>query len=68
MNVKEIKNLPAQFNFKSNINHLDIVYHAKRERQNCVITWEDGFGHEYREVVSITEMHRHLLYDEYRIC
>ena len=32
MKVKDIKQLPEEFDFKSNINPFNIIYHAKEEK------------------------------------
>lgn len=41
MKVKDIKKLPEEFNFKSNINPWGILYHAKKEKHRYKITWEE---------------------------
>lgn len=38
MKVEDIKNLPKKFNFKSNINPFDIVYHAKETEHGYIVT------------------------------
>lgn len=40
MIVEEIKNLPKEFDFKSNINRVakDLIYHAVEEKHRYVVT------------------------------
>lgn len=38
MKVEDIKNLPKKFNFKSNINPFDILYHAKETEHGYIVT------------------------------
>ena len=38
MKVVDIKNLPKEFNFKSNINHYGILYHAKETEHGYIVT------------------------------
>lgn len=42
MKVEDIKKLPKEFDFKSNINTFGILYHAKEEKRNYVVTCADG--------------------------
>ena len=60
MTVQEIKALPKEFDFKSNINPIGLTYHAV-EKLNCyVVTYEDSEWtydkHEFR---------KNLLNDDY---
>ena len=63
MKVKDIKQLPEEFNFKSKINPFNIIYHAKEEKHRYVVTCE---GHRY--TFSKEDFRRRLLNDEYVVC
>lgn len=59
----DIKNLPKEFNFKSNINPLNILYHAT-ERENDYVVTSDGGCLWYFDKA---EIHRSLLTGDYVI-
>lgn len=58
MTAQEIKNLPDEFNFKSNLNPAVDMYHAVKTKDGYVVKSKDGYGpwHFYEP-----EMHRYLI-------
>ena len=67
MKVEDIKKLPKEFNFKSNINPYGITYHAKELSHNYEVTWDLG-SHIAKDTYSKEEFHRRLLKNEFVIC
>ena len=60
MTAQEIKNLPKEFDFKSNINTIGLIYHAV-EKLNCyVVTHEDS-----EWVFDKSEFRKNLLNGDY---
>ena len=60
MTAQEIKALPKEFDFKSNINTMGLIYHAV-EKLNCyVVTHEDS-----EWVYDKHEFRQHLLKDDF---
>ena len=64
MTVSDIKNLPKEFNFKSNVNVYGIVYHAIEQEHVYKVTCDVG-ANEWS--FTKEEMHRSLLSGEYEI-
>lgn len=62
VNVR-MKNLPKEFDFKSNINCMDLIYHAK-EMDNCYVVTVDDCAC----VFDKEDVHKHLVKKEYVIC
>lgn len=60
MTTAEIKALPKEFNFKSNINHMGLTYHAVEEEHCYVVTHNDS-----RWVYDKKEFRRNLLNDDF---
>lgn len=67
MKAANIKALPKEFDFKSNINPYDLTYHAKETKYNYEITWDLG-EHIASDTYSKKEFRRRLLKDEFVIC
>lgn len=64
MTVADIKNLPKEFNFKSNINTYGIIYHAVEQKHGYRVTCNVGTS---EWDFSKEEMHRNLLSGDYEI-
>lgn len=64
MTAQEIKNLPDEFNFKSNINPLVDMYHAVKTKDGYVVKSKDGYG---PWDFSKSEMHHHLIKGDFVI-
>ena len=62
--VLDIKNLPKEFNFKSNVNVYGIVYHAIEQEHGYKVTCDAG-ANEWD--FTKEEMHRSLLSGDYEI-
>ena len=62
MTCEEIKALPKEFDFKSNINPFGLIYHAVEQKDYYVVTNDSC-----RWEISKKEIRRHLLKDEYVI-
>ena len=62
VNVK-IKNLPKEFDFKSNINHMGLIYHAKEMDDGYMVTTGDCLWRYNKE-----KFHKHLVRKDYVIC
>ena len=66
MKTKEIKALPKEFNFKSNINPFNILYHAKEEKHCYKVTCLDDLNGSW--LINKKDFHRHLLDNNFEIC
>lgn len=64
MTVSDIKKLPKEFNFKSNVNVYGIVYHAIEQEHGYKVTCDVG-ANEWN--FTKEEMHRSLLNGDYEI-
>ena len=62
MTIAEIKALPDKFDFKSNINPLDIIYHAVKKDHCYEVTGDDCIWTYDEE-----DIHGHLMNDDYVI-
>ena len=60
MTEQEIKALPKEFDFKSNINPMGLTYHAV-EKLNCYVVISDNF----KWVFDKSELHKCLLNGDY---
>ena len=58
-----MKNLPKEFNFKSNINPVPYIYHAKEMDNHYVVTVDDC---EWR--FNKDDFHKHFVKKEYVVC
>lgn len=63
MNVNDIKSLPKEFDFRSNINPFGILYHAKEHENGYKVTCDCEYDWNY----SKAEMRRRLLKGDYVI-
>lgn len=64
MTVAEIKKLPSEFDFISKINSSRIIYHAKEQLHNFVVTAEGGQEWTFEK----NEFRRHFFKGEYVLC
>jgi hypothetical protein len=64
MTVKEIKNLPNEFDFVSRINPYGILYHAVKKKHSYEVAWEGTYG-KYSYSYSKEEFRRKLLNNEF---
>lgn len=62
VNVK-MKNLPKEFNFKSNINPLGLIYHAK-EMDYCYLVTVDKSNWNFNK----EKFHKYFVRKEFEIC
>lgn len=63
--VADIKNLPKRFNFKSNINPYEIIYHATEQRHGYKVTCD---ANSCKWDFSKEEMYKKLLDNDFEIC
>lgn len=65
MKVKEIKALPKEFNFKSNINPFNVLYHAKEEKYCYKVTCLDGSNGNW--TINKKDFRRKLLNNDFEV-
>lgn len=62
MTINDINNLPKEFDFKSHINNLNLVYHAKEEGDKYIVTTDGSMWDFSKE-----ELHSRLLKNDFYI-
>lgn len=62
MTIAEINALPNEFDFKSTVNPLNIIYHAVKEN-HCYLVTADGCKWAFDE----EDIHKHLMNGDYVI-
>ena len=62
MHIKDLRQLPDEFDFKSKINPFGILYHAKERTHDYEVTCDISTQ---RWSISKHDMRMHLYHDEY---